>query len=187
MRNSSRRLIASMAALLTAGVTAGPQEPPAPPCLASAGFDQFDFWLGEWNVYSNDGKRRLLGSNSIRKLYGSCLITEEWQSTGGTAGFSMNYYNPVTSGWRQVWVSTGYSIDYTGGINAEGAMELSGFLYDYAENAATPFRGTWSPQPDGSVIQHFDIFDSESESWSVWFEGLYVRKASGHDPVASGG
>ena len=39
---------------------------------------QFDFWLGNWNVYNTDGK--LVGTNTISKGYGDCLLKEEWVS-----------------------------------------------------------------------------------------------------------
>lgn len=149
---------------------------PPSPCTGEAGFSDFDFWVGEWAVYTNDDDRNLVGHNSITKHHGDCLIKESWQSETGGGGFSINYYNSVRKEWRQVWVANGYSIDYTGGLNDDGAMVLEGAIYSYVQDVETPFRGTWSPQDDGSVIQHFDVFDPESQQWTVWFEGLYVRR-----------
>ena len=153
-----------------------PTAAPQPFCESNPGFADFDFWVGEWNVYSNDEKRQFQGTNTITKHYNACLLKEQWQGAQGSGGFSINYFNPVKNEWRQVWVANGYSIDYTGGLDEDGQMVLNGHIYGYASNAATPFRGIWSPQDDGSVIQHFDVYDSSSESWAVWFEGLYVRK-----------
>ena len=157
--------------------SAGAQSSAPPPqvCTTEPGFADFDFWVGEWSVYSNDDERNLLGRNSITKHHGDCLIKESWQSETGGAGFSMNYYNSVRKEWRQVWVANGYAIDYSGGLNDDGAMVLEGAIYNYAQNAETPFRGIWTPQDDGSVIQHFDIFDAANDRWTVWFEGLYVK------------
>ena len=152
--------------------------PPAPPpfCETAEGFSDFDFWVGEWNVYSNDDEHQFAGTNSITKHYNNCLIKETWQGAGGGGGFSINYYNAVTDVWRQVWVANGYSIDYTGGLNENGAMVLEGEIYGYRSGNATPFKGTWTPQADGSVVQHFDIYDAANDIWNVWFEGLYIRK-----------
>ena len=147
---------------------------PASACEGSAGFDDFDFWVGEWDVYSTDGQERLLGHNRITKHYGDCLVLEEWESAGGGGGMSINYYNGVTGEWRQVWVSDGYAIDYTGGLDADGAMVLEGQLYDYRRDTSSGFRGTWTPQDDGTVLQHFDILNSGSDTWTTWFDGLYV-------------
>ena len=149
---------------------------PEPVCVNSPGFADFDFWVGEWNVFSNDEARKLQGTNSITKHYNSCLLKEDWKGSQGGGGFSINYYNSVRDEWRQVWVSDGYSIDYTGGRNSTGDMELTGLIYNYRQNTASPFRGIWTPQVDGTVIQHFDVFDESEAGWKVWFEGLYVKK-----------
>jgi hypothetical protein len=145
-------------------------------CTDQVGFSDFDFWVGEWKVYSNDDKRLFFGDNSITKHHGDCLLMENWRSAGGGGGFSVNYFNPVTREWRQVWVSNGYSIDYTGGLNDAGVMVLTGLIYDYSKKQPSEFRGSWTPVDAEQVIQKFEIFDSESKSWKLWFEGLYVRQ-----------
>jgi len=149
---------------------------PTAPCEDDPAFDQWDFWLGEWNVYGNDETRALAGTNSIAKHYSNCLITETWVSTNGSGGFSINYYNPVKGRWRQVWVSNGYSIDYTGGLNDQGQMVLEGEIDDYGKHSSTPFRGIWTPRDNGDVVQRFEIYDAENDHWNVWFEGLYVKR-----------
>jgi len=152
-----------------------PQKPPAP-CEDDPAFDQWDFWLGEWNVYGNDAQRALVGTNSISKHYSNCLITETWLSTNGNGGSSINYYNPVKGQWRQVWVSNGYSIDYSGGLNDQGQMVLEGAIDYYGKSSSTPFRGIWTPRDNGDVVQRFEIYDAENDQWNVWFEGLYVKQ-----------
>jgi len=166
---------AALAALSVAPASAQNQTPPPPYCENNPGFADWDFWLGDWNVYSNDENRTFQGTNSIEKKYHDCLITETWQSAGGGGGFSINYYNPVKGEWRQVWVANGYSIDYAGGLDDSGAMVLEGEIYGYANGGSTPFRGIWSREENGDVIQHFDIMGQDG-TWTVWFEGRYVKK-----------
>ena len=62
-----------------------------------------------------------------------------------------------------------------------GAMVLEGHIYNYRQAQKTAFRGIWTPQDDGSVIQHFDIYNVADEEWNVWFEGLYVRSEKAAD------
>lgn len=144
-------------------------------CENSAGFNDWDFWVGEWQVYSNDEARTLLGNNSITKHYSNCLIKETWESAGG-GGFSVNYFNPIKKEWRQVWVANGYSIDYSGGLNPQGQMVLEGEIYSYPQNTTAAFKGSWTAEENGDVIQHFEVFNAETQVWDVWFEGRYVRK-----------
>ena len=143
-------------------------------CDFDAGFAAFDFWVGDWTVYDN-ASDNLAGTNSIRKLEQGCLLQESWTGVAGSTGTSVNYYNPVTAQWRQLWVSAGrYSIDIVGGVD-KGSMVLVGHVY-YFTDSAVPFRGTWTPAEDGSVRQFFEQFNAETGAWDVWFDGKYVKE-----------
>ena len=154
------------------------QSPPKSICETEPHFSDFDFWLGEWNVYTNDEKRDFQGTNSITSHHRNCLIMENWTSAQGGTGRSMNYFDPVVDQWRQLWVAGGYSIDYTGGLDETGAMALNGKINYYKTGKSQDFRGTWTANEDGSVRQLFEQRDPESGKWTVWFDGLYIKKAS---------
>jgi hypothetical protein len=143
-------------------------------CENNPGFSDWDFWLGDWEVYSNDEARTPYGKNSVTKHYENCLIKETWESAGG-GGFSVNFFNPVKKEWRQVWVANGYSIDYTGGLNEQGQMVLEGEIFNYQPGTRSPFHGSWTPEENGDVIQRFEVFNSETGAWDLWFEGRYVE------------
>jgi len=156
---------------------------PPPSCDGLDHRSDFDFWVGEWNVYGPDGS--LAGTNSIRKSQGGCLIEEHWSGASGSTGFSINYFDPLQSAWRQTWLSAGTYIDYTGGLNEEGAMALEGEIFYQQSGSRFSFRGLWTPNEDGSVTQHFTQYNPATENWDVWFTGRYVRQES--DPNAHSG
>ena len=180
MKSAIIIVLAAMLALSIATPAPGEEEAiqkkPPPVCESMKSFNDFDFWLGEWNVYSNDDKRQFQGTNAITKHHKNCLIMENWTSAQDGTGNSMNYYDPVEDQWRQLWVAGGYSIDYTGGLNESGSMVLNGEINYYASGKSQAFRGTWTPKADGSVQQFFEQQDSDSQEWTVWFDGLYVKK-----------
>lgn len=130
-------------------------------CKTGAHFSDFDFWIGEWNVYSNDEKKTFQGSNSVTRQHKDCLVMENWTSATGGDGSSMSYYDPVEDQWRQLWVAGGYSIDYSGGLNDSGSMILTGKINYYKTDQSNRFRGTWTPNADGSVRQFFERFDPQ--------------------------
>ena len=124
-------------------------------CDSLAGFDEFDFWVGEWEVFDSTGTTKV-GQSSIEIIESGCMIMENWTSADKITGTGLNYFNPVTREWRQVWVSASrYSIDIVGGIRA-GAMVLEGSIYNFA-GAVWDFRGTWTPNADGSVRQFLSL------------------------------
>jgi len=180
MKSSARKVSPAVLAIFVFGIALAeepvePQTPPKSICETLERFNDWDFWLGEWKVYSNDEKRDFQGTNQISKHHNNCLIMENWTSAQGGEGSSMNYYDPVKDQWRQLWVANGYSIDYTGGLDEDGAMVLNGSINYYKQDKSYTFRGKWTPNEDGSVRQFFEQFDDEKQTWAIWFDGLYIK------------
>lgn len=167
---------AACAQTSSAPAPAAAAAPAQPPPCSDPVFRDFDFWLGEWDVYGSKGK--LAGTNSIRKEEYGCLLTEHWVNTAGQTGQSYNFVDLVTGKWRQVWVSAGATIDYEGGLDDKGAMVLEGTIgYGAGQPGnGAKFRGTWTPNKDGTVTQHFQQFDDQKGEWTDWFVGTYKRK-----------
>jgi len=152
------------------------QPAPGATCQSDPHFQDWDFWIGEWTVTAGPNDV-VAGENSIKSIEDGCAISEHWTNAGGGTGSSLNYYNPNTGKWRQLWVSGGaggYSIDYSGGL-VDGSMVLVGEIHYYGGNTEQ-FRGTWTPNQDGSVRQFFEQYNSEDDVWVVWFDGNYRRK-----------
>ncbi len=146
---------------------------PAYPCEKNDKFREFDFWLGEWEVRTADG--RLAGNNSIRSAERGCLLTEHWVNTSGGTGMSINYLDTITDKWVQVWLAEGGSqIMISGGMTDEG-MSLVGTLHEVGDDSTVPFRGLWTPLPDGRVRQFFEQSNDGGVTWVPWFEGFYSR------------
>lgn len=164
-------------AMLTAAAwsPAAAQRAQTSPCSAPI-FRQFDFWIGEWEVLGQDGKKA--GENRITREEYGCLLVERWTNATGVTGQSYNFVDLATNVWRQVWVSAGATIDYQGGLNDKGQMVLEGRIgYGAGQpgNGAR-FRGTWTPNADGSVTQRFEQYDDVKNAWADWFVGTYKRK-----------
>lgn len=171
----TKLLIAALAALFSTPLLA--QGEPPPGCSEMKGAGDFDFWLGEWDVYGPDGK--LAGRNSVTKRARDCVILEQWSpgTQGAPGGSSLNFVDPKTGKWRQVWVGTNTFIDYAGGLTPDGAMLLEGEISYFGtdEPRTVPFRGRWTPSADGSVTQSFHEQDPATGEWALWFEGQYRR------------
>lgn len=142
------------------------------PCAHDARYRQFDFWLGKWTVTANG---RVAGRNHIVKTSGGCLLYESWQGAGGGVGHSMNHFDPADGRWHQLWVGTdGGYITARGGLE-HGAMVLVG-EHVLRTGESRPFRMTFTPLPDGSVRQYLEESRDGGKTWSVWFDGHYVRR-----------
>jgi hypothetical protein len=143
------------------------------PCEGVPEANDFDFWLGRWEVRMPDGT--LIGHNTITKTNGGCGIEEHWEGAGGSSGTSMSFFLPSRGEWRQVWTgSSGTFFDITG-KKVEGVMRMEGTIEYVANNRVLAFRGTWTQAPDGRVRQRLEEFDVVAATWVVWFDGFYRR------------
>lgn len=150
-------------------------EKTAYPCENDPLFAEFDFWIGEWDVHTAGGQ--VAGSNVITREQRGCYLSEKWTSASGGGGDSINYVDKITGEWVQVWNdASGGQINIRGGMTDDG-MLLVGTLHTVATNTTLPFRGLWTPLPDGRVRQFFEQSNDGGETWVSWFEGFYTRKA----------
>lgn len=150
-----------------------PKQGDCPCCFAEA--RQFDFWIGDWETYTPDGK--LAGTNSISVLEDSCLIRERWKSHQSTfTGTSYNFYNSRTGRWQQLWIDNqGGNLQLEGNFNGT-AMVLRSEELPNRDNTPQIDRITWTPDPDGTVRQLWEVSTDKGQTWQVVFDGLYKRK-----------
>ncbi len=156
-----------------AGSSAARSSAQAHPCEQRDEFDEFDFWLGEWDVHVANGT--YAGKNKVEKSQAGCALVENWLGAAGNPGMSINYFDVATDEWVQVWSSAGgIQIDIRGGLTDDG-MLLEGQINYVSNDKSAPFRGLWTLLPDGRVRQFFEQYDEDSESWATWFEGFYTK------------
>lgn len=166
------------AAVLALAATA--QEVPTPPSARTAPpappeARQFDFWLGDWEVWAANGRKA--GDNRIESILDGHVLRETYQTPGFYRGTSTNAYHAAQRRWEQYWVdNTGLVLHLTGGLNTAGEMVLSGAGRS-SQGAPTVERITWTPNADGTVRQHWEQSADGGKTWSTAFDGLYKRKA----------
>lgn len=148
---------------------------PARPCATDTMYRQFDFWIGNWEVYGPKGKA---GDSKIERILDSCIILENWTSArAGYAGKSFNTYNAATGQWQQTWV------DNAGGTTEflRGHAEKDKMVF-YAENVAGPKgkkfmrRLTFYKLSDDKVRQHGERSDDDGKTWTTEYDLEYRRK-----------
>lgn len=144
--------------VLFAGVKALPQEE----------HHQFDFWIGDWNVYKY-GTDSLVGESHVKSILNHKTIEENYSSTlYPYAGKSYNIYNSKTKKWEQFWVdNSGMRLSLNGGI-VDGKMILGGCEQDTICN-----KIIWSALPDKTVRQEWLHSEDMGKTWRKVFDGLY--------------
>lgn len=149
------------------------------PC-GGAEYRQFDFWLGEWDVFNPSGQK--IGANSITSINDGCVVLESWRDARGGTGNSFNFYESKTKRWHQFWVSSnGNSAPLSAA--ADGTpMPMSGGLVNGAMVLQSPpnvkplNRWTWSKIEGGKLRQHAEQSNDDGKTWQTVFDGTYVKR-----------
>jgi len=151
--------------------SAAMEEEPILEACSGAEHRQFDFWIGSWEVTDTAGK--VVGTNQITRVANGCALNEYWRGARGPTGTSLNFYDPGTGQWHQVWAGLGYFLRLSGGLQ-DGKMVLSGER-DTPQGSAID-RITWAPNEDGTVRQVWEVSQDGGDTWQTIFDGLYSRR-----------
>jgi len=145
------------------------------PCKHDAKNREFDFWIGDWDVVDAKGNR--LGQSHVELMLGDCVLLENWSSSLGSSGKSFNLWDAGRKRWKQTWVDdSGGFHDYTGDFTG-GAMRFDGITFG-PNGQETKLRMTFTPLAEGKVRQLMEQSTDGGKTWSVAFDGIYVKKKS---------
>jgi hypothetical protein len=146
------------------------------PCESNPKYKEFDFWIGEWEVYGKKGS--LAGNSKITKMLDNCVILEEWTSASAQqgliyAGKSYNTYNTATGQWQQTWVdNTGGTTEYLIGKFENNSLQfLSRPFKNGKENSIR--RLTFFKLENGFVRQFGEISNDEGKTFTPEYDLEY--------------
>jgi hypothetical protein len=154
------------------------QGAPPPKLCDTPEHHQFDFWVGDWDVFRTD-TNALVARSHIEKLYAGCAVGEHWMPLQGTGGGSLNSYRPYLKRWVQVWTDSGNNFNEYAGSWDGSRMKLSGTSVT-TNGKRLPVRMTYERLADGSVVQTGYQQADQKKPWKISYEFLYRRAHSRH-------
>lgn len=168
---SARGSLLSLALACGAAVA---NEPPKPPRCESTQSREFDFWIGEWQVFDR-ATGEFAGMSRIEKLYGGCVLRENWTSEGFQGG-SLNSWWKGDRQWHQTWMDQAGAFRHFIGAWGEGRMVLTAEQPDPQSPGRTMLvRLAFTPQADGTVRQYSDVSIDAGATWRTRYDFLYRR------------
>ena len=159
------KTILAAALLLTLAVSA----PAAPAAVCKdGGYHQFDFWLGEWDVFETSGGPREARA-SITSVQNGCGVHEAYRNDdGGGGGESLNTFDPHTGVWRQSWLSDKGQIAVMEGRKEGTSINIMG--PETGDAVGRIIRGSWTPIAGGAVHETADRSDDGCKTWKPWYD-----------------
>ncbi len=156
---------------------AGGNSSAAEPGTARDEPDVFDFWVGHWDVFSDDGRR--IGTNVIEKVPGGCAVIEKWLGAGGDERRSLFVFKPASREWTQVWM-TG-----TGEWERKILIESSPGSVRFQDDSRRSGRRlqldrtTLTQLADRRVRELVERSRDGGATWHRYFEAVYARRDGG--------
>lgn len=139
------------------------------PCSAPEA-SQFDFWIGEWDLQWKDSLR---GSNKIEKLFGNCVLQENFMDPKlGYLGKSWTVYNANYQYWQQTWVDNGGAY-----IHLTGKMSGDSIIL-YTEERKVPSKLSPTGLLKNRMVYYHIQKDSFDWSWEASTDGGQSWKPS---------
>lgn len=138
-------------------------------------YHEFDFWLGDWDVFELDGTAPVARTQVERALDG-CALRERYESTDGMRGESLSAYDATRHLWQQSWFTNrGQLLVIEGRRNAD-AMVLEGSRTN--ADGLELVRGTWKPE-SGGVRETAVISSDGGKTWKPWFDLIFRKHSKG--------
>jgi tetratricopeptide (TPR) repeat protein len=143
------------------------------PCMYSAEARQFDFWVGEWDVFTPQGRQD--GTSVIQRFANGCGILENWTGRLGGTGKSINFYDPQTHKWFQYWIGADGNPQRYAGVYRDRAIRYEG--EPQTQNGKKLMtRLTFFNLDANTVRQLSERSDDEGKTWTVNYDYKYVRR-----------
>jgi hypothetical protein len=152
------------------------REPAAPPSELA----QLDFWIGDWEVRTSDG--RAIGEDRIMRREGGFLLMETWVSALHQTGRSMTFFDPADQLWRQVWVDDAGFISQLEGAFSDGALRWQG-VASARDGRTQTLRSTLTPEKPDRLRHVSELSEDGGATWKPRFDFTHERISSRRAPA----
>lgn len=136
---------------------------------------QFNFWIGEWKVYNQQGQQS--GTSKIEQILNECVILENWTDYFGNKGKSFNFYNSETKQWQQTWVDDKGSVtEFINGKYIDNAMRFQSSRPIMSNGKKGIRRLTFFKISDNEVRQFGEVSTDKGKTWKTEYDLKYIRE-----------
>jgi len=138
----------------------------------SSQYREFDFWVGQWQVSSTTNDT--MSQSKITQINNGCGLLEEYKTSSGFQGKSLNIFDTQTQQWHQTWIdNSGTLLMLSGGLQ-NSSMVMSGKTHD-KNGQVIINKITWTPFSNGDVRQHWQTSTAKGSKWKTIFDGMYHK------------
>jgi hypothetical protein len=147
--------------------------PAAPSPCSAPEFRQFDFWIGDWDVFDSGDSKPSMHIRVDRILDG-CALRESYTDVNGMIGESLNVYDAARKTWQQAWATNRGQV-----LLLEGKLDGGKMVFRATEQTPSGpvlWRAAWIPQ-GREVRETAETSSDGGKTWKPKFDIVFRRRA----------
>jgi hypothetical protein len=159
-----------LSAVFTSLLLAAPSAAATPACTAPE-YRQFDFWIGDWDVYDvGDAKPSM--RIQVEKILDGCALRETYRDVNGLLGESINFYDAGRKLWHQTWVTNRGQVLLLEGKLQNGKMGFR--ATEQTPQGPVLWRAVWIPQGN-EVRETAETSADGGKTWKPRFDIVFRK------------
>lgn len=159
-------------AAVVAAVDASPAAAPARPGHCNeAGYREFDFWVGDWDVFDVATPTTPTARVSVESMLDGCALRESYEDARGLKGQSISSYDRAGRVWQQTWVTNRGELLVLHGSFRGNEMVLEGADV-LADGRRRLVKGVWKRAAEGVEEAAVTSLD-DGRTWTPWFDLIF--------------
>ena len=143
----------------------------APPACSTPEHRQFDFWIGDWDVY-DEGDAKPSMRIQVEKILDGCALRETYRDVNGMVGESLNFYDTGRKRWHQTWTTNRGQALLLDGELAGGRMTFH--ATEATAEGPVLWRAVWIPQGH-EVRETAETSRDGGKTWRKRFDIVFRR------------
>lgn len=151
------------------------------PALNLPGGDALEFWVGEWDYFTANGKRG--GWTVVVREAKGFALREGWTNIDGSRGTSLYTFLAAEKKWKQIWTSDAGWITEKIGTPVKGGIRFEGSS-TYPDGTKTMDRESLMILGKDRVRQVIEQSADGGKSWTEVADGTFIRRRPATAPVA---
>jgi hypothetical protein len=156
--------------------------PIRPEVCADAHYREFDFWIGDWDVFDVERPSAIVAHARVELILNRCVLHEIYEDLDGHKGESFSLYDATRKTWHQSWVNdSGYLLTIEG--NLQGASMILEGLDHLPSDKLRQVRGEWRPDGQGAREIAWRSTDGGA-TWVAWFDLSFRPHLANSRPAA---
>ena len=134
---------------------------------------QFDFWVGDWDVFDFGGETRV-ARTKVEPILDGCVLLETYEGSDGHKGQSFTLFDANRKVWHQTWVTNrGELLAIEGVRESQSQSEAIVMTGDMASSPEPRrVRGIWKPV-EGGVRETALVSSDGGKTWKPWFDLMF--------------